>query len=128
MKKLLLLAIVFFISLIKAQTITLTSSNLPIIVIDTYGETIPNEPKISAHMGIIYNGAEEINYLTDPFNHYNDNIGIEIRGHSSQNFPKKSYGIETRDSEGENLNISLFGMPEENDWVLYAPYSDKSLM
>jgi hypothetical protein len=26
------------------------------------------------------------------------------------------------------MNVSLLGMPEESDWVLYAPYSDKSLL
>mgnify|MGYP000742991273 CR=1 FL=1 len=123
-----LIYIGLFIISIEAQEVTLTSTNLPIIVIDTYGEVIPDESKISAHMGIIFNISGEINYITDPFNHYDGYIGIEIRGHSSQNFPKKQYGLETRNSEGENLNVSLFGIPKENDWVLYAPYSDKSLM
>jgi hypothetical protein len=43
-------------------------------------------------------------------------------------FPKKSYGFEPRDEDGENLNVPLLGMPEENDWILYAPYSDKSML
>ncbi|MEZ5145955.1 MAG: CotH kinase family protein [Bacteroidales bacterium] len=29
---------------------------------------------------------------------------------------------------GENLNVSLLGMPAENDWILYGPYSDKSML
>ncbi|MBL4753255.1 MAG: CotH kinase family protein, partial [Flavobacteriales bacterium] len=37
-------------------------------------------------------------------------------------------GLETRDSLGNNNNVSLVGMPPENDWILYGPYSDKSLM
>jgi hypothetical protein len=43
-------------------------------------------------------------------------------------FPKKSFDIETRDSAGGNLSVSLLGMPEEEDWVLYAPYSDKTML
>jgi hypothetical protein len=43
-------------------------------------------------------------------------------------FEKKSYNLETRTDSGTNLNVSLMGMPAENDWVLYGPYSDKSLM
>jgi hypothetical protein len=112
---------------VNAQVI-LSSSNLPIIVIDTHGQVIPNEPKIEADMGIIYNGPGNRNFITDPYNHYNGQIGIEIRGSSAQTFPKKQYAIETRDSTGNNLNVSLLGMPEENDWILYAPYSDKSLI
>ena len=29
---------------------------------------------------------------------------------------------------GENNNVKLLGLPEENDWILYAPWSDKSLL
>ena len=104
-----------------------TSSNLPLVFIDTYGQQIPDEPRIIAHMGIINNISGE-NKLIDSFNEYDGRISIEIRGSSSQMFPKKSYTIETQDEFGDNLNVPLMGMPEENDWVLYAPYSDKSLM
>src|SRR4030042_102264 len=108
--------------------VNFSSSNLPIIVLDTYGQPIPNEPKIPADMGIIYNGPGIRNYLTDPFNHFDGHIGIEIRGSSSQMFPKKSDAVETRDSLGNNLNVSLLGMPEKNDWILYAPYTDKTML
>ncbi|MBK6281614.1 MAG: CotH kinase family protein [Draconibacterium sp.] len=43
-------------------------------------------------------------------------------------FPKKSYSVETRFSNGSNNSVSLLGLPKENDWVLHGPYSDKSLM
>lgn len=108
--------------------VVFTSSNLPIIVIDTHGQNIPDEPKIMADMGIIDNAAGARNNLTDPFNHYNGKIGIEVRGSSSQMFPKKQYAIETRDTLGEELDVSLLGFPAESDWVLYAPYTDKTLM
>jgi hypothetical protein len=107
---------------------TLTSSNLPIISINTNGQTIPDDPKITADMGIIFNGENVRNNVTDPFNHYNGKIGIEIRGQSSQMFPMKSYSLELRDASGNSIDKSLFGMPKEADWVLYAPYTDKTLM
>ncbi|MFI5218888.1 MAG: CotH kinase family protein [Bacteroidia bacterium] len=106
----------------------LDSSSLPIVVINTFGQSIINDPKITAHMGIIDNGPGVRNYITDPFNNYDGMIGIETRGHSSQSFPQKQYGFETRDTAGNNLNTSLLGMPPENDWILYAPYTDKSCM
>ncbi|MDZ7261704.1 MAG: CotH kinase family protein, partial [candidate division KSB1 bacterium] len=105
-----------------------TSSNLPIIVIDTHGQRIPDEPKITAHMGIIYNGDGVRNHLSDPFNHYNGTIGIELRGNVTQSFPKKPYLIETRDAAGNNLNVSLLGLPSDNDWILLAAYIDKTLL
>lgn len=105
-----------------------TSSNLPIVVINTNSQTIPDEPKITCDMGIIYNGIGVRNYLTDPFNNYNGKIAIEIRGSSSQMFPKKGYGFETRTFTGGKNDTVLLNMPAEHDWILSATYSDKTHM
>jgi hypothetical protein len=105
-----------------------TSSNLPIVVVETFGAFIPDNPKIMARMGIIDNGDGERNELTDPFNGYDGFIGIERRGSSSQWFPKKSFGLETRNIIGEEIEVPLLGMPEESDWILNAHYTDKTLM
>ncbi len=112
----------------NAQAQSFTSSNLPIIVINSSGQSIVDEPKITASMGIIDNGFGVRNNVTDPFNNYDGKIGIEIRGSSSQSFPKKQYGLELRNNLGEGINAPLLGMPAEEDWVLFAPYNDKSLM
>jgi len=106
--------------------VLLDSSKLPIVVISTNGATIVDDPKITASLGIIDNGPAR-NHPTDPFK-FTGKIGIEIRGSSSQMFPKKQYGIELQDDAGEGVAASLLGMPEEEDWVLFAPYNDKSLM
>ncbi|NOY38382.1 MAG: T9SS type A sorting domain-containing protein [Chlorobi bacterium] len=103
------------------------SSSLPIILINTFGQTIPDEPRIIARMEVIDNRGN-VNKLTDSLYAYNGRISIELRGSSTQMFPKKAYSLETQDSLGENNNVSLLGLPGENDWVLYAPYSDKSMM
>lgn len=104
------------------------SSNLPIVVLNTLGQTIKDDPKITCDMGIIYNGVGVRNNITDAFNNYNGKIAIEIRGSTSQQYPKKSYGVETRDALGAKLNVSLLGLPSENDWILYGAYPDKTLM
>ncbi len=110
------------------QGIMLQSSNLPIIKIFTGGQIIQDDPKITANMKIIDNGAGLRNYVSDTVYTYDGYIGIEIRGSSSQMFPKKSYGVETRDSIGNDLDTSLMGMPAESDWVLNANFTDKSFM
>ena len=101
-------------------------SNLPIIKLFTE-EEIPDDPRIIAEMEII-NNVDSSNHIDDPANEYDGLISIEIRGSSSQMFPKKSYALETQDSLGANNNVSLLGMPEENDWILHGPYTDKTLM
>jgi len=123
-------SLIWLISTPAAQAqVNFTSSNLPIIVINTHGVVIPDEPKITADMGIIFNGAGVRNNITDPFNNFNGTIGIELRGSTSQDlFPKKQYGIEVRDATGAGIDASLLGLPKKDDWVLFAPYDDKSLM
>ena len=91
---------------------------LPQIAVNTNGGTIVDEPKINGQITISV--ADIVSY--------EGNIGIEFRGATSQSFPKKSYGLETRDANNLDLNVSLLGFPEEEDWILYGPYSDKSLM
>ncbi len=64
----------------------------------------------------------------DPGNIYTGKVGIEIRGRYSANLPQKPYGFETRDEAGNNLNVPILGMPEENDWILTANYNDKAFL
>ncbi|MGY8764597.1 MAG: CotH kinase family protein, partial [Fidelibacterota bacterium] len=109
------------------EPIVLDEFNLPIILIDTYGAEIPNEPRIPASMGII-NNESGVNYIDDPFNDFDGSITIERRGNSSQWQGKTPYRFETVDDEGDNSNVELLGMPAENDWVLYAPWQDKTMI
>jgi hypothetical protein len=103
------------------------STNLPVFIIDTKGLAIPDEPKIEADLKIIY-AHGQYNHTNDPANVYDGKVGIEIRGRYSASLPQKPYGLETRDAAGENLNVPLFDMPPENDWILLANYNDKSFM
>ncbi len=111
-----------------SDSMEFSSSNLPIIIIDTAGKEIPDAPRIAAHMGIIFNGTGYRNRITDSFNDYDGPITIELRGSSSLHFPKQQYRFETKDSEGSDKNVSLLGLPRENDWVFHGPYDDQSQM
>jgi subtilisin-like proprotein convertase family protein len=108
--------------------VVLTSSNLPIIKINTGGQTIVDQVKKTMDMDIIYNGAGARNYVTDPANNYDGKVEVEYRGSSSLQFQKKSMSFETVTSTGADLDVSLLGIPPEHDWVLYASYTDKSLI
>ncbi len=104
-------------------------STLPLIVINTNKVKILDEPKITASMGIIYNGINSYNKVNDPFNHFNGTIGIEYRGSTSQDiFPKKPYSIEIRDTIGNDKSVSILGMPSQSDWNLIASYNEKTFL
>jgi hypothetical protein len=89
-----------------------------IFKINTLGGEILDEPKIASALTVLLGDSTQ----------YAGNIGIEIRGESSQYFEKKSYGIETWDKNYNDLDYKLAGLPKEEDWILYGPYSDKSLI
>jgi subtilisin-like proprotein convertase family protein len=109
-----------------SPAVSFSSSNLPIVLINTNNQDITTNDLI-ATMGIIDNGANR-NYLSDNWNNYNGKINIHVRGNSSRAFEKESFSVETRDIFGANLDVSLLGMPPENDWVLSAEYADKTLL
>ena len=120
---------IILLSILSFGQVALTDSDLPIVIVTTENAApIIDDPRVVAHIGIIDNGEGNRNYLTDPFNSYYGRIEIEIRGSTSQQYPKKGYALETQDVLGFNLDIAVLGMPPENDWILYGPYPDKTLI
>ena len=130
MKKLYTISILLITTVSVLQGQILSSSNLPIIKVNTKGKAIVNEPKTLADMELIYNGLGKTNSVTDKPTGYLGKTGIEFRGSTSQQFfPKKPYGFELWvDSTEKSRKVALLGMPEESDWVLNATYNDKTLM
>jgi hypothetical protein len=110
----------------------LRDSNLPIIIIVTdHGIEIQDSPRVPATMKIISRGNGQRNYVTDQNNplwlHYGGRIDIEIRGSSSQFPDKKQYGLTTRKADNiSEENVSLLGMPRENDWILNSMAFDSA--
>jgi hypothetical protein len=121
--------LVLFLPLLSVAQTTLVSSDLPIVSINTNGQSIGLETKITAQMQVRYKGPGQRNFLSDAPSDYNGLIGIERRGSSSDFFSdKKPYAVELRDAAGEDLDYPLLGMPEDSDWAFMAPYSDKTLV
>lgn len=104
------------------------SEFMPVLQVDTNGVKIIQGVKIDANLVIIEDHDGTLKDLATRPHAFDGPIGIEIRGNTSAGFPKKSYGLETRDDLGMDLDQSLLGMPQESDWVLHGPYSDKTLM
>ena len=112
----------------KQYDFYLTTSDTPIVIIKSENDYIPVNTKINAGMQVIYNDSNEKNYINASVFDFDGEIGIEMRGASTLRFPKKQYSIETRNKYDNDENASLLGMPAEADWILIAPYSDKSLI
>ncbi|MDR2921669.1 MAG: CotH kinase family protein [Tannerella sp.] len=90
-------------------------TQLPIIKIDCDTE-IPDEPRVLSHFTMVESNGNK----TD------SKLGIEVRGGSSQSYPKKSYRIEfwADDKGEETLDYQLLGMRSDDDWNLQAMYNE----
>jgi hypothetical protein len=102
-------------------------SNLPIMVINTFGGYISDDDKRPAYLTVIdtQKGRASLSGRIQ----FQGRMGVELRGTSSMRFPKHCFGIELDDeTTDDDKKAPLLGMPAESDWVLYAPYSDKTLM
>jgi hypothetical protein len=113
------------------STTTNFSSNLPILIMDSYGKSIP-ESVISGGTRAkgsfaVLNPKYGRVYLRDEPEY----IGVadfEIFGQTSAGFAKKPYNIELQDELGNDKAESILGFPAEADWKLRNPYTDKCLI
>jgi hypothetical protein len=105
-----------------------TSSNLPIVVINTYGQSISPYQKYYMGMGIIDNGPGVRNNITDPHNAFSGEVELDLHGQSTLTLPKQSYGISAVNAAHQDIEVSFFGFPPGKDWVFKGLYQDKTLI
>ena len=103
------------------------SSNLPVMILHSLGTPITPGTRTTAYMTLL-NKQEAGRTVLSNDTEFTGRIKINIRGSSSQMFPKKGFGFHTLEEDGSNRKVSLLGMPDEHNWILHGPYSDKSLM
>jgi spore coat protein CotH len=108
----------------EGQSSVLSSIALPVIHIDTKGSDIGRNERIPATVRI----ESASGLLPNDSTTFTHQVGIKVRGASAVSYPKKSYSIEFCDSMGEEVNVSLFGLRSDGDWILDAMYIDHSRM
>lgn len=103
------------------------SSNLPLVVLNTFGALLVDDYKRPAYMTILAPQKGRTRLEGKP--HFQGLADVELRGSTSRRYPKRSMGFVLRDeTTHSNRDFGLLGMPPESHWVLYAPYPDKSLI
>lgn len=110
-----------------ATPINFKQSNLPVFVINTGGKTIPVLNDVLTKMYIL-NSNSGVNLLSDTQNVAAIDAGIHIRGNSSAAGLKDPFSFSPKAKNGSDSNMSILGMPAENDWILNNSYSDQSFM
>jgi len=103
------------------------NSNLPIVILDTTGQYLSRDaPAVvrARFFDLHKNGRASLSTQPDY-----DGLGtVHLRGSTTSALPKPSYTFHTVDSKTNQTKVSLLGLPAEQDWVLYAPFEDKTLM
>lgn len=125
---------------------TTLCTHLPLVMIDTGGQTIPGEDiGLDDKYGeAVYTTAEDGRDVVNADiciidnqernNHPTDAPAVEtlteirLRGHSSRRFEKAPYLLTFVDENGENNPQAVMGMAAHSEWALYGPYLDKSLI
>ena len=103
------------------------SSNLPLVVINTFGQNLSHDGRVPVSMRFIDRDKGARTRLIGTVG-FDSRAIINIRGTSSLQFPKHSFTFRTKDEQGNTLKAPLLGFPSDSEWVLYAPYPDKSLI
>ncbi|MCP5522229.1 MAG: lamin tail domain-containing protein [Verrucomicrobiales bacterium] len=106
-----------------AVSVLNTSSDLPLAILHNFGAgTIPAETDQPAWLMVFEPTAAGRSSLTNA-PELATRTGINIRGSSTQGYPKSSYAVEAWDELNQDRKVSVLGMPAESDWVFYAPNS-----
>ena len=106
-------------------------SKLPLLFISTSGRGIVDHPPpgTTRTFGSLL-AVDTFRGLSSPLGtpDYLGQCGISIRGQSSAGFPKRPYRLELQDAYRRPHNAGLFGLPADDDWILYNPYTDKPFL
>lgn len=104
------------------------SSNLPVVVVDSFGQNISSLGRTRAIVQIFDRG-ENGRVRLDGAPILSEEATLKVRGSSTEGRPKKAYNLEFQDIFGEDLDREVLGMPADSDWILYAPYNfDRALI
>ncbi len=113
-------------------------SDLPLVIVHQFDEKMidqcdnPYSPTICDRSTAYYSAIDKdedgrARLLSDNL-HLQSRMETNFRGTSSLRFPKKQFAVRLVDDYDENRNEPVLGMPSENNWIMSAPYDDKTLI
>ena len=101
------------------------NSNLPIVVLQMGGQSRHEDGTlVKAKFINTQNGRATMSGKPD----FDGLAAIRTRGHSTRDLPKRSYTLHIMDASTNQTKVPLLGLPAEEDWVLYAPFEDKTMI
>jgi len=113
-----------FIGLANQTNILNFNSDMPVMIIHNYGQgTIPNVTTVEHYVFVqtFENDCQRVSMTNQPT--LSGRGIIHTRGSSTltSSAGKAAFRLEIQDEFNDDLEVPLLGLPEESDWVLYAP-------
>ena len=105
-------------------------SNLPLVIVNQFDDVMHPEGhyRSTVCFSVIDRDSDgRARLLTDNL-HLQSRSESNYRGTSSLAFPKKQFGLRLIDDEDENRNEPILGLPSENNWIMHAPWDDRTLI
>ncbi len=102
------------------------TSNLPLVILNTFGREVFKEGKTPASVRVIDEKDGQSRLVGEA--NYDGRGDLNLRGNSSLRYLKRSFSLKTRDDAGQSRSVEILDFPSDSDWVLYAPYPDKTLL
>lgn len=96
------------------------TSDLPVIVLHSLGRGAPSSARMNFSSLMVFEPVRGVTSLTNP-PVVASRGGLQVRGSSTEGYPKSSYKVELWDDANLDRRTSLLGLPADSDWVLYAP-------
>jgi hypothetical protein len=112
--------------ILLASDVQQFSSNLPLVVLNTHGHELERDDKCMGSVRVIPKVGQRATLLGGA--DFDGRSLLNIRGRASLRYVKRSYTLKLLSDDDDYAAASILDMPAESDWVLYAPFPDKTLM
>lgn len=106
------------------EFLTNFTSNLPVMVLRAAGRSSSSQRFGRAELFDVVGGRSS----TTGQPAYSGLISMHVRGSTTRHQPKHSYTFHTLDEETNQTKVALLGLPKDDDWILYAPFEDKTMI
>jgi hypothetical protein len=102
------------------------TSKLPLLIVNAFGAGLGPDTRIEGGLQVMDGGAARSSL--GGTNSFSSRALLAMRGRASLRYPKNSFTVKLIDGAGDPDTREVLGLPADDDWVLYAPYPDKSLI
>lgn len=108
------------------SSVTNFTSNLPLVIINTLGQVIPDGDKVAAYAVFVDTNTPAGRTTLSSSHDYLGRLGIGLHGSSSLGIPQNTYSVELKNECGKAADYLMLGLPAGSDWLLYPAYNDRT--